>query len=55
MGRYKEIFKKSIEEPDAFWGKAGESIEWYKKWDKVLDDTNPPFYKWFVGGEMNTC
>ena len=55
MGRYKEIFTKSIEEPEAFWGKAAESIDWYKKWDKVLDDTNPPFYKWFVGGEMNTC
>ncbi len=55
MGRYKEIFTKSIEEPDTFWGKAAESIDWYKKWDKVLDDTNPPFYRWFTGGEMNTC
>jgi len=55
MGRYKEIFTKSIEEPEAFWGKAAESIDWYKKWDKVLDDTNPPFYSWFAGGEMNTC
>ena len=55
MGRYKDIFTKSIEEPNAFWGKAAESIDWYKKWDTVLDDTNPPFYRWFAGGEMNTC
>ncbi len=55
MGRYKEIFTKSIEEPEAFWGKAAEGIDWYKKWDTVLDDKNPPFFKWFTGGEMNTC
>ena len=55
MGRYKDIFTKSIEQPDEFWGKAAESIDWYKKWDTVLDDTNPPFYRWFAGGEMNTC
>ncbi len=36
-----------------FWaGRAGE-LEWYKKWDKVLDDSNKPFYKWFVGGKTN--
>ena len=55
MGRYKDIFTKSIEDPSGFWGKAAESIDWYKKWDTVLDDTNPPFYRWFTGGEMNTC
>ncbi|MEA2116475.1 MAG: propionyl-CoA synthetase [Thermodesulfobacteriota bacterium] len=55
MGTYKEIFKKSIENPDEFWGEAAESIDWYKKWDNVLDRSNPPFYRWFSGGEMNTC
>lgn len=52
---YQELFNQSIEDPEAFWAKAAEEIHWYKKWDKVLDDSNPPFYRWFTGGEMNTC
>ena len=52
---YDEAFQKSIEDPNGFWGKAAEDITWYKKWDKVLDDSNPPFYRWFTGGELNTC
>ena len=55
MGRYKDIFKKSIGYPADFWGEAAEAITWFKKWDKVLDDTNAPFYRWFTGGELNTC
>ena len=52
---YDEAFQKSINDPNAFWGEAAEDIHWYKKWDKVLDDSNKPFYRWFVGGEMNTA
>jgi propionyl-CoA synthetase len=52
---YDEIFAKSINDPDAFWGEAAEDLHWYKKWDKVLDDSNKPFYRWFTGGECNTC
>lgn len=55
MGRYLEAFKRSIEDPDGFWGEAAENIHWYKKWDKVLDDSNKPFYRWFTGGIVNTC
>ena len=55
MGAYEEIFKKSIENPEEFWAEAAEGIDWYKKWDTVLDRSNPPFYRWFSGGEMNTC
>jgi len=55
MGKYSELFQKSIKDPEGFWGEAAESIDWYKKWDKVLDDSNKPFYSWFVGGELNTC
>lgn len=55
MGRYEEVFQKSIEDPNGFWGEAADGITWYKKWDKVLDESNPPFYKWFIGGELNTC
>jgi propionyl-CoA synthetase len=52
---YEEAFRESIENPDAFWGKAAEEIVWDKKWDKVLDSSNPPFYRWFTGGMLNTC
>jgi propionyl-CoA synthetase len=55
MGKFDERFRKSIEDPEGFWGEAAEVITWYKKWDKVLDSTNPPFYRWFTGGELNTC
>lgn len=55
MGRYQEILTKSIEDPEAFWAKAAEGIDWHKPWDKVLDDARPPFYRWFAGGELNTC
>lgn len=36
-----------------FWAKEAEQLEWFQKWDKVLDDSNKPFYKWFVGGKVN--
>ena len=55
MGNYKEVYNESINNPDKFWGKAAELIQWYKKPESVLDDSNPPFYRWFSGGEMNTC
>ena len=55
MGKYEEVFNRSIQNPEGFWGEAAEGITWYKKWDKVLDDTNKPFYRWFTGGQMNTC
>ena len=55
MERYAEVFKRSIQDPAGFWGEAAEAINWYKKWDKVLDDSKKPFYRWFTGGELNTC
>lgn len=55
MMKYQEAFTQSIENPTKFWGDAAESIDWSKKWDKVLDDSNAPFYKWFVGGKLNSC
>lgn len=55
MGRYQDLYQRSIEDPEGFWGDAAADITWYKKWDKVLDASNPPFYRWFVGGELNTC
>jgi hypothetical protein len=49
---YELAFQKSISDPVGFWGEAVEDCHWYKKWDKVLDDSNKPFYRWFVGGRL---
>ncbi|MBU0961020.1 MAG: AMP-binding protein, partial [Proteobacteria bacterium] len=55
MGQLDTFFQQSIEQPEEFWAKAAEGINWIKKCDKVLDASNPPFYRWFAGGELNTC
>jgi propionyl-CoA synthetase len=54
-GEFSRVYKRSLDEPEAFWAEAAEDIYWHKKWDTVLDDSNPPFYRWFAGGEVNTC
>ncbi|NOZ62104.1 MAG: acetate--CoA ligase [Calditrichaeota bacterium] len=50
---YEKLYQRSIEDREGFWSEQAEYLEWFKKWDKVLDDSNKPFYKWFVGGEIN--
>ncbi len=52
---YDEAHAQSLGDPDAFWAAAAEDIHWTRRWDKVLDASNPPFYRWFTGGELNTC
>jgi propionyl-CoA synthetase len=52
---YEEIYQRSLKDPEGFWGKIAEQFHWYKKWDKVLDDSRPPFYQWFIGGKTNLC
>ncbi|NEX14940.1 MAG: propionyl-CoA synthetase [Prosthecochloris sp.] len=52
---YNDVYRESIEHPEQFWADAAEKLHWYRKWDKVLDDANPPFYRWFAGGTTNTC
>jgi propionyl-CoA synthetase len=55
MGRYEDVYRWSLDAPEEFWARAAEKIAWSKKWDRVLDDRRPPFYRWFAGGELNTC
>lgn len=52
---YEEAYKKSLECPEEFWGEIGSCIDWSTPWQKVLDNSNEPFTKWFVGGELNAC
>ena len=53
--KFQETYKQSMDHPQEFWAKAAEGIDWERPWDKVLDETNIPFYQWFAGGELNTC
>jgi acetyl-CoA synthetase len=50
---YDKLYKYSIEHREEFWAEEAENLHWFKKWDKVLDDSNKPFYKWFTGGKTN--
>jgi propionyl-CoA synthetase len=55
MGPYEEAFRRSIDDPEGFWGEAAGAVDWYREPARILDDANPPFYRWFAGGELNTC
>ena len=55
VGSYAEMYARSLNDPDGFWGEAAETIHWEQRWERVLDDRRPPFYRWFAGGVMNTC
>ena len=55
MSKFLEIHRRSIENPSEFWAEAAEGIDWERRWDKVLDDSNAPIYRWFTGGRLNTC
>ena len=50
---YDQLYKRSIEDREGFWAEQAKKLKWYKKWDKVLDESKKPFYKWFVGGKIN--
>src|SRR5690348_12883195 len=53
--RYADSYRRSLADPEGFWGEAAQAIAWEKRWDRVLDATRPPFYRWFRGGRLNTC
>ncbi len=50
---YEETYKRSIEDREGYWAEQARSLHWFRKWDKVLESGNHPFYKWFVGGKIN--
>ncbi len=54
-GSYQEIYARSLQDPEGFWADAAEALAWDRRWDRVLDDARPPFYRWFAGGRLNTC
>jgi propionyl-CoA synthetase len=55
MSGYRELFSASINDPDAFWAQAAQAVSWLKPPQQVLDDSRPPFYRWYPNATMNTC
>lgn len=53
--RYEDWYRRSIQEPEAFWAEQARAIHWQRPPDRILDDSNPPFRRWFVGGQTNLC
>src|SRR5512142_1505474 len=52
---YRELYERSIRDPEGFWAEQARMIDWHKPFAKVLDYSKPPFRSWFVGGETNLC
>jgi acetyl-CoA synthetase len=47
------IYAEAEADWQGWWARQASELHWFKPWDRILDDSNPPFYKWFVGGELN--
>ena len=54
MAEYERMYRASIKDPEKFFAKQAEELDWFKKWRKVLE-WKAPFAKWFVGGKINAC
>jgi len=54
-GAYQDAYDRSIQDPEKFWGEAANAIHWDQPYTRVLDDSRAPFYRWFPGGQLNTC
>ena len=52
---FKEIYNDSLNKPEEFWKNISEDVFWFKKPSKILNKSNPPFYKWFEDGVTNSC
>jgi propionyl-CoA synthetase len=55
MGRFDEMYRRSLDHPEDFWAEAAAEIDWNEPWEQVLDDSLAPFYRWFAGGRLNSC
>lgn len=55
MDEYRDLFQASVDDPAAFWAQAARAVTWTREPRRILDDDNPPFYRWFPDAELNTC
>src|SRR4051794_37197509 len=49
------VYEEARKDPEGWWAKQAEALHWFENWDQVLDWSNPPFAKWFVGGKLNVA
>ena len=54
-GSFDEVRKAAGQDPAGFWAEAAQDVHWINPAPTILDDSTPPFYRWFVGGEINGC
>jgi propionyl-CoA synthetase len=52
---HRALHQRSLRDPQGFWAVAAEAIHWDRPWERVLDDSRAPLYRWFTGGLLNTC
>jgi propionyl-CoA synthetase len=52
---YRETYRRSLDDPESFWLEAADEVSWYQRPSRALDSSNPPFYRWFPDGTMNTA
>jgi acetyl-CoA synthetase len=53
FGAWEELYQWSCHHSKEFWAEMAERLDWYQRWEKVLDDSKKPFYKWFTGAKCN--
>jgi len=52
---FADVYARAARAPEEFWADAAADVDWSARWTRVLDRSRPPFYRWFAGGELNTC
>ena len=55
MEEYQALYRQSLDDPEAYWSEVAGELQWFKKWENVLDSSDKPFFKWFTGGRTNIC
>src|ERR1700735_3111907 len=53
--RYQAVYDRSLADPEGFWREAAAALDWTRPFERVLDDSAAPFYRWFPGGGLNIC
>src|SRR5438067_9832739 len=55
VNAYRDAYRRAQEDPEGFWSERAEALHWERRWDRVLDASRAPFYRWFPGGRISTC
>src|SRR5437879_12818717 len=54
-GTQDQVYARWRNDPERFWAEAADGVHWYRRWNRVLDASRPPYYRWFSGGVVKTC